>query len=76
MLQCSNHFTSYEILHDISQQPVDFARLTRIDCYRFGTNTQIEAKPERAAGKIQHAASLYLSAGDVATDDLAVWELH
>ena len=75
-LQCSNHFTPYEILHDISEQPADFALLTRIDCHRLGTNSQDEAESERAPRKIQHAARLHLSTRDVAKDDIAVWGLH
>src|SRR5439155_8352915 len=44
--------------------------------HRFSTNSHIDAKPERAPRKIQHAASLYLPAGNVATNGFAVWELH
>ena len=75
-LQYSNHFILHEILHDVSQQPVDFARLTGINCHRLGTNSQDEAESERAPRKIQHAARLHLSTRDVAKDDIAVWGLH
>src|SRR5262245_35182888 len=75
-LQFSNHFAFYEIFHDISQPPADFAPLTSVDCCRVGANSHVEAGPERAPRKIQHAAGLYLPAGDFATNDLAVWDLH
>ena len=43
---------------------------------RFRHKQRPRAKPERAARKIRHAAGLYLPAGDLAANDLAVWALH
>src|SRR6266481_6613719 len=75
-LQCFNHFTSYEILHDIGQPYFDFARLDRIDGHRFGADANMEPARHQAIGKIRQSARLYLSSGDVPTNDFAVWRFH
>src|SRR2546430_6977234 len=66
----------YEILHDIRQPYFDFARLDRIDRHRFGAGANMEPARHQAIGKIRQSARIYLSSGDVPTNDFAVWRFH
>jgi len=75
----ASHFTALalnEIIYHFSSKTARNCCLARFACHRFSTNSHVEARPERAPRKIQHAAGVYLPAGDVAPNDLAFWEFH
>ena len=56
---------------DVREQYLD-----RIDGHRFGASSQLEPARQQAAGKIRQSARLYLSSGDVPTNDFAAWRFH
>ena len=70
----SNHFTSNEILHDISHYPFDFTRLNRIDRHCFSRDAANEA--EGTFGGVRHAASVHFPIRKIAANDFAPWLIY
>src|SRR6266487_3946829 len=68
--------TCHETFHSFYCNLTALPRLRAYICYCFRANRHMGAEPERATRKIRYAAGLYLPAGDVAPNDLAVWRVH